>query len=89
MCPGEDFLNNTFPQLSRFGSISFAYLDNYDWIWAVSPAPPILCMTRLSHTCDVTPSNAWREHLRDALPVFVRCDMTQPRVWYGLVQSMV
>ena len=31
---GEDFLRNEFLQVSKFGKISFAYLDNYDWIWA-------------------------------------------------------
>jgi hypothetical protein len=32
---GEDFLSAKFQELSQFGNISFAYLDNYDWIWAV------------------------------------------------------
>ena len=32
---GEEFLSKHFHQVSRFGNISFAYLDNYDWIWAV------------------------------------------------------
>eukprot|EP00960_Hanusia_phi_P075012 768358-Hanusia_phi.AAC.6 len=31
---GEEFLRQTFLQVSRSGRISFAYLDNYDWIWA-------------------------------------------------------
>jgi hypothetical protein len=31
---GEDFLSSEFRAVSRFGNISFAYLDNYDWIWA-------------------------------------------------------
>jgi len=32
---GEEFLDLKFRDVSKFGSISFAYLDNYDWIWAV------------------------------------------------------
>jgi hypothetical protein len=32
---GEDFLSAKFQEVSQFGNISFAYLDNYDWIWAV------------------------------------------------------
>ena len=31
---GEDFLSSEFANVSKFGAISFAYLDNYDWIWA-------------------------------------------------------
>mmetsp|Transcript_45914 Transcript_45914/g.144042 ORF Transcript_45914/g.144042 Transcript_45914/m.144042 type:complete len:379 (-) Transcript_45914:31-1167(-) len=31
---GEQFLKENFPNLSNFGRVSFAYLDNYDWIWA-------------------------------------------------------
>jgi hypothetical protein len=31
---GEDFLSTEFSRVSKSGQISFAYLDNYDWIWA-------------------------------------------------------
>ena len=31
---GEDFLRHTFREVSQHKFIAFAYLDNYDWVWA-------------------------------------------------------